>query len=153
MKILSPRRLAGALLPSLTAATAIATPAVAVQAPVEGYRSPDGHIGCTLLQNYNKAGDAVACGTETGTRGILLRSSGRARTTSWSWPATTLGQSFLTATWNRTLFLSGGTAKLTGSVSTLHCTFTRPTTVICLNRTGHGLIVTPQRLATAQPLS
>ena len=149
MKTPSPRRLAGALLlPTLAAA-----PAVAAPAPVEGYRSPDGRIGCTLLQQYDASGNAVACGTRSGTRGVLLATSGRARATSWSWPATTLGESFLTATWNRTLFLSGGTAKLTGSSTTLRCTFTRPTTVTCLNRTGHGLVVTPKHLATVQPLT
>jgi hypothetical protein len=153
MKTQFPRRLAGALLLPALAATAAATPALGAQAPVEGYRSPDGHVGCVLLQDYNKAGNAVTCGTRDGVRGVLVPSSGRARATSWRWPATTLGESFLTATWNRTLFLTGGTAKLTGSATTLRCAFTRPTTVTCLNRTGHGLVVTPEHIATVAPLT
>lgn len=155
MKTLSPRRLAGALLlPTLTAAAALAAgPALAAQAPVEGYRSADGEIACVLYQDYTPAGDAVACGTADGTRGVLLTSSGRARSTAWRWPSGTLGESLLTAKAGRTLYLTGGTAKLTGTTATLRCTFAKPTTVTCLNGKGYGLVVTPDHLATVRPLA
>jgi hypothetical protein len=147
------RRAAGALLLSSLAAGATAGAALAADAPVEGYRSPDGRIACVLLQGYDASGNAVACGSRSSSRGVLLTGSGAARATPWNWPATQLGSAFFTARWGRTLFLSGGTAKLTGASTTLHCTFTRPTAVLCLNRSGHGLVVTPARASAVAPLT
>lgn len=146
------RLLRAAALSAAFAATACGSAAAAADDPVEGYRSPDGKVACVLFQDYDAKGDAVACGTKQGSRGVLLTGSGAARSTDWRWPAADLGDKLFAARWGRTLFLSGGTAKLTGTSATLRCTFQRPTSVVCLNRTGHGLVVTPSRTSVVAPL-
>src|ERR1700712_4062136 len=141
--------------PAAVALLSLPTAAGAATAPqpVEGYRSPDGRVGCVLFQDYDSHGNAVACGRRTGTRGVLLTGSGAAKAAAWTWPADRLGSDFFTARWDRTLYLSGGTAKTTGSSTTLRCVFRSPAGVQCLNRSGVGLAITSTTIGTITPLT
>jgi hypothetical protein len=120
--------------------------------PVEGYRSPDNKVGCVLYQNFNSAGNAVKCGRRGSNKGLLLPYAGAARKMAWSWPASRLGTLFFKASWNKTLYLDGGTARLDGGPSILRCTFKKPAEVRCTNGGGYGIIVNKTTLRAVTPI-
>jgi hypothetical protein len=125
------------------AAAALAAPVSAYAArPVEGYRSPDGRVGCVLYQAFNEDGNAVKCGRRGSARGLLLPSAGPARSMAWRWPARQLGRLFFTARYNQTLYLYGGTAKLEGDETILRCVFRRGRGVRCTNGDVYAIVVT-----------
>jgi hypothetical protein len=129
-------------------AAALWVSAAGAAPPVEGYHDPGNRVGCVMYQGYDRHGNAVKCGRNGGSRGLLLRSVGTARSKPWSWPAETLGNLFFTAKYGQTLYLYGGTAKLQGDDSILRCTFKkRPSVrVRCVNREGFGIQVTRGRV-------
>lgn len=128
------------ILIAVAAALATITPAVAVAAPVEGYKSPNGKVACVYLRGYDANGSAVRCGKKGSSRGRLLTNKGAAKSVAWSWPAKQLGSSFFTAPTGKYLYLVGGTAKLTGDSKTLRCKFTT-SSVRCLNGAQKSLSV------------
>jgi hypothetical protein len=121
--------------------------------PVEGYHDPGDRVGCVMYQGYDRNGNAVKCGHRNGSSGLLLRSAGAAQSKPWTWPAATLGNLFFTASYGRTLYLLGGTAKLDGDASDLRCTFKRSPSVRvrCSNGDGHSIVVTRHKLRRIAP--
>lgn len=117
----------------------VAAPASAATA-VEGYKSANGKVACVYLRDYDANGNAVRCGKQGASRGKLLTSRGTARSVAWTWPAKQLGSSFFTAPSGKTLYLTGGTAKLTGDSKTLRCRFTS-SSVRCTNGAQRTLSV------------
>jgi hypothetical protein len=131
----------------------LAFPAVAAAAtPVEGYHSADGREGCVMYQQFNSHGNAVKCGRRGSGKGLLLTSTGAARKQAWHWPAHQLGSLFFTAPENKTLYLTGGTAKLDGTKNDLRCTFKKALGVTCTNGDGYGVIVTRSSIRAVAPI-
>jgi hypothetical protein len=120
---------------------------------VEGYHDPGDRIGCVMYQRYDRHGNAVKCGVNGGSRGLLLRSAGRAQSKPWSWPASSLGNVFFTVTYGQTYYLYGGTAKLEGDDSILRCVFKRRPSVRvrCTNGDGDAIQVTRRKLRRIAP--
>jgi hypothetical protein len=116
----------------LLAAVALAGPPK-THGDVEGYHSPDNRVACVMVLNYDAHGNAARCGR---------KGSSTAKTVKWRWPDAHKLFSFTPAPPGRTLYLVGGTAKLTGNRGELRCTFTGASHVRCLNGQGHGLDVT-----------
>jgi hypothetical protein len=136
---------------ALGAVTALLTlPAAASAGPpitkgaAEGYHSTGKHVACVLLLRYNADGNAVRCGRRGSSSGRVVTWRGRSRTARWSWP-TKLPDFYLAPT-GKTLYLTGGTAKLQGNKTMLRCTFTGSDHVRCLNGDGHGVDVTRSTL-------
>lgn len=126
---------------------AVAVPASAA-GPVEGYHDPGNRVGCVMFQDFNSDGNAVKCGRRAGGRGLLLTAAGPARKASWRWPKRSLKGLFFTATYGKTLYLYGGTAKLEGDSSVLRCVFKRRPSVRvrCTNGDGEAIEVTRRKV-------
>jgi hypothetical protein len=146
-------RRAAALAAVLVVALGVVAAPAGAAAPVEGYHDPGNRIGCVMYAFYDSNGNAVRCGAKGKSRGLLLRSAGAASRVSWSWPARTLGNLFFTATYSKTLYLIGGTAKLDGSDADLRCVFRRSPSVRvrCTNGGGYAIEITRTKARRIAP--
>jgi hypothetical protein len=140
MRLRSLAALAATLaLPGTALAAGVGGPPIS-KGPVEGFHSPGNHVACVTLLRYNRDGNAVRCGRKGSGRGRLLAWHGPSRKTRWRWPTKrSLHGFYYAAPPGRTLYLTGGTAKLNGNNSMLRCTFTGRDHVRCLNGDGHGI--------------
>jgi hypothetical protein len=128
-------------------AATLAVPGVAVAAgppitkgPVEGFHSPGNHVACVTLLRYNRDGNAVRCGRRGSGKGRLLAWHGPSRKARWRWPTKkSLHSFYYRAPLGKTLYLTGGTAKVDGNSSMLRCTYTGRDHVRCLNGDGYGI--------------
>ena len=131
-----------ALLALPTAAFAAPGPPV-TKGPAEGYHSRGNHVACVLLLRYNRDGNAVRCGRRGSSQGRLVTWHGASRQIKWHWPTKkSLHNNFYTAPVGQTLYLTGGTAKLTGTDRMLRCLYTGRDHVRCINGDGYGVEVT-----------
>src|SRR3954466_9515447 len=110
---------------------------------VEGYHDRSDRIACVMVKRASGA-TAVRCGARGRSTGLLLGASGAARRVPWAWRADRPDIDYFTATYGKTLYLYGGTAKLVGDASTLRCTFPRSPSVRgrCRHGAGPEIVVT-----------
>jgi hypothetical protein len=129
-------------LPAAVSASGVGGPPV-TKGPAEGYHSRGNHVACVLLLRYNRDGNAVRCGRTGSSKGRLVTWHGPSRQIKWRWPTKkSLHNNFYTAPVGQTLYLTGGTAKLTGTEAMLHCLFTARDHLRCVNGDGYGVEAT-----------